>query len=167
MSDPIVVPPLSALRSQAEFETALRWSVGHALAVRSRVLTWTDPDFAQWPLDEAWLLDGLTAWLRLPQRRLVLLARHYAVFEREHARFVAWRRTWSHLVDAWSPCEGTEARLPMLVIDDRNLCLQVFDTVSWRGRLSLDERSAREWHDEIDALLQRCEAAFPAYRLGL
>jgi hypothetical protein len=48
-----------------------------------------------------------------------------------------------------------------LLIDDQRLCLQVFDTTQWRGRLSLDERAVHQWHDEIDALLQRCEAAFP------
>ena len=37
----------------------------------------------------------------------------------------------------------------------------------WLRRLSLDERAVRQWHDEVDALLQRCEAAFPVRPLGL
>jgi hypothetical protein len=160
-------PPLSALRSQADVAAAMRWSMGHALATRARRLTWLDPDFASWSLSDPALLEGLAAWLRLPQRRLVLLAHQYGTLERGHPRFVNWRRDWAHAIDVFAPSEGTEARLPTLWIDDRQLCLQVFDTTQWRGRLSLDESTVRQWHDEIDALLQRCEAAFPVRHLGL
>lgn len=167
MSEPADQPPLSALRSQSDVQTALRWAVQYALDTRSRRLLWLDPDFSAWPLDDPALLDGLTAWLRLPQRRLVLLAHQFGAVERLHPRFVAWRRTWSHVVDAWTPSEGIAVKLPSLLIDDQRLCLQVFDTAQWRGRLSLDERAVHQWHDEIDALLQRCEAAFPVRPLGL
>lgn len=167
MTDPAPEPPLSALRSQADVETAMCWSIEHALAVRARRLTWVDPDFSFWPLDDAALLGTLAEWLKLPQRRLVLLAHGYAQIERQHPRFVAWRRNWAHAVDAWTPSEGAEVRLPTLLLDDQRLCLQVFDTVHWRGRLSLDERAVRQWRDELDALLQRCEAAFPVRQLGL
>lgn len=160
-------PPLSALRSQAEFHQALGWSVQHALRTRARKLTWLDPDFSLWPLDDVRLLEDLSAWLRLPMRRLELLAHDYARVERQHPRFVAWRRTWAHAIDAWAPGVGVEARIPTLLLDDKALCLQVFDTAQWRGRLSLDERAVRQWRDEIDALLQRCEPSFAAHQLGL
>jgi hypothetical protein len=166
-SDRATDPPLSALRSQADVVAAARWSIDHALAARSRCLTWIDPDFSFWPIGDSALLDALTAWLRLPQRRLVLLAHEYVQIERQHPRFVAWRRNWAHAVDAWTPSSDNEVRLPSLLIDEQRLCLQVFDATHWRGRLSLDERAVRQWHDEIDALLQRCEAAFPVRTLGL
>lgn len=166
-ADAVAEPPLSALRSAADFHAALRWSVEHALATRSRRLIWLDPDFAGWPLDDPALLDLLTAWLQLPQRRLVLLGQQYAQMQRQHPRFVAWRRNWSHVIDAWAPSDGVEVKMPTLALDDGRLCLQVFDSLQWRGRLALDERAARKWRDEIDALLQRCEAAFPVHHLGL
>lgn len=161
------VPPLSALRSAADFEAALHWALGHALATRSRRMLWLDANFAAWPLNDSRLHDALTAWLRLPQRKLVLLAHSYDAVHRLHPRFVAWRRNWAHVIEAWSPSEGVEARLPTLLIDDRSLCLQIHDSTQWRGRLSLDEKAVRQWHDEVDALLQRCEAAFPVHQLGL
>lgn len=157
----------SALRSKADFQAALRWSLGHALANRSRRMTWLDPDFAVWPLDDAALLDALAQWLRLPQRRLVLVAHRYDVLARQCPRFVAWRRNWAHAIDAWSPSEGVDVRLPTLAIDDDRLCLQVFDSTHWRGRLALGETVVHQWQEEIDALLQRCEAAFPVHQLGL
>lgn len=167
MTEPAPQPPLSALRSQADVATALRWAVRQAAESRSRRMLWLDPDFSLWPLDDPDLLSSLSVWLRLPQRRLVLLAHQFGAIERLHPRFVAWRRQWSHAVDAWTPAEGNDVKLPTLLIDDRQLCLQVFDNTQWRGRLSVDERAVRQWHDEIDALLQRCEAAFPVRPLGL
>lgn len=167
MNAPSLDPPLSALRSQADVAAAMQWSIGHALDTRARLLTWLDPDFSAWKLDDPALIEGLTRWLRLPQRRLVLLAHDYGVLERSHPRFVTWRRDWAHAVDAYTPSDNTDARLPTLWIDDRQLCLQVFDARSWRGRLSIDERAVRQWHDEIDALMQRCEPAFPVRHLGL
>jgi hypothetical protein len=165
--DPPLDPPLSALRSKADFEQALFWALQQALAVRARRLTWIDPDFQAWPLDDPALLELMTHWLRLPQRRLVLLAHQFGTLERAHPRFVAWRRDRAHAVDAWSPSEGVEAKLPTLLLDDDQICLHMVDTVHWRGRLSLDASSAHQWRDEIDVLLQRCEASFPVHHLGL
>lgn len=158
-------PP--ALRSPGDVVRGIRWAVEHVARQRSRRMTWLDRDFAAWPLDEPELLDTLGSWLRQPQRRLVLIAHDYAVLQRRHPRFVAWRRTWAHAIEAWTPSEGVDISLPTMLVDDGYLCLQVHDALQGRGRISLDESAVRQWADEIDALLQRCEAAFPAHPLGL
>jgi hypothetical protein len=160
-------PAPSALRSQADFTAALHWALRHALRQRVRRITWLDADFSAWPLDDAGLLESLQAWLRLPQRRLVLIAHSYDAIPRRHPRFVAWRRNWSHAIEAWTPQEGEPLELPTLMVDDSGLCLQVFDRKQWRGRLSQDVHAMYQWVNEIDALMQRCEAAFPVHQLGL
>jgi hypothetical protein len=160
-------PLPDALRSRADFDAAVRGLLRHAIGQRSRRLTWLDPDFTAWPLGDPALLHDLTAWLKLPQRRLVLVACHFDEVPRQHPRFVAWRRDWSHAVEAWAPVPGADVRMPTLAIDDDRLCLQLFDRVQWRGRLALDEQAVRRWRDEIDALLQRAEPAFPAHQIGL
>ena len=156
-----------ALRSRADFDGAVCGALRHAIAQRSRRLIWLDPDFTAWPLGDPALLQDLTTWLKLPQRRLVLIAQRFDEVPRQHPRFVAWRRDWSHAIEAWSPSAGTEVQMPTLAIDDDRLCLQLFDRMQWRGRLTLDEQAARRWRDEIDALLQRCDAAFPVHHIGL
>lgn len=162
------LPPMpSALRSMGDFHDALRWSLDYAQRVRSRHLVWLDADFAVWPLDDGVLLQSLAAWLQLPQRRLTLVAHGFDELARRCPRFVRWRRDWTHAVEAWSPSEGVEVRLPTLVIDEQRLCLQLFDRIQWRGRLALDEAAVQQWKSECDALLQRCEATFSAYPLGL
>ena len=160
-------PQTQALRSLADFEQACLWAVAHAVQARSRRMIWIDPDFSAWPLDREELLQGLTDWVRLPQRRLVLIARDFSQLAHRCPRFVAWRRTWSHAVEAWSPSPGEDAPLPTLLIDDRSLHVQRFDPATGRGRAGLDEPAVRQWMSEIDALLQRCEASFAAHQLGL
>jgi hypothetical protein len=157
-------PPIT---SKAEFGAAVLWALQASVAANARRVVWVDPDFADWPLDVPALHDTLSAWLRLPGRRLVLLASDYGGVPRLHPRFVAWRRLWSHAVEAWTPADGAAVELPTLVLDDGAISVQVIDTQRWRGRAEVDPRAARLWRDEIDAVLQRSESAFPVSTLGL
>lgn len=158
-------PP--SITSRSEFVAALHWGFEQALAAQARRIVCVDADFANWPLDDTALHGVLTNFLKLPQRKLVLLATHYDAMPRLHPRFVAWRAAWSHAIDAWSPQEGEAPELPTLLLDDKALCVQLHDAVHWRGRAALDARDARLLRDEVDALLQRSEAAFPVTSLGL
>jgi hypothetical protein len=112
------------------------------------------------------LSKALTAWLRLPQRRLVLLAAGYDEFPRLHPRFVAWRRDWAHAVEAFAPAEpGIE--VPSWLVDDGPVVLELRDAERFCGHAVCDARAARRIRDETDALLQRCEAGFAPTVLGL
>jgi len=81
--------------------------------------------------------------------------------------------TWTLIVPSSSASVGTSPAapsagdLPTLAIDDGAISVHVIDLQRWRGRVSDDSRAARLWRDEIDAVLQRCEAAFPVNTLGL
>jgi hypothetical protein len=128
---------------------------------------WVDADFSDWPLDDPALLQALTDWLRLPQRRLLLLAADYEHLPRRHPRFERWRVDWTHAVEAWTPPPELADRLPRLLLDDGPVCVQLFDAQHWRGRAETDQRAASLCRQEIDAVLQRSETAFPVRRLGL
>jgi len=157
------LPPIT---SRAEFGAAVVWGVQTAALRGARRLWFTDPDFADWPLDDPALLAHLTAWLRLPQRCLVLLAASYDDVGRCKPRFVAWRRDWAHAVEAWSP-QDLPADLPTWLLDDGTVSVAVADRVHWRGRCAIDPRQAHLRRQELDAVLQRSEAAFPVNKLGL
>lgn len=157
-------PPIT---SRSEFVAALHWGFEQAIAGNARRIVCVDADFANWPFNDAALQALLTGWLKLPQRRLVLLATNYDAVQRLHPRFVAWRALWAHAIEAWSPQDGEAPELPTLLLDDRALCVQLFDAVHWRGRAALDARATRLLRDEVDVLLQRSEASFPVNSLGL
>jgi hypothetical protein len=158
------VPPIT---TRGEFVAALGWGFEQAIARGARRISCVDRDFADWPLDDVALHARLTTWLRLPQRRLVLLAAQYTEIPRRHPRFVTWRSLWSHSIEAWSPQEGSAVELPTLLVDDGALSVHLIDPVHWRGRAELDPRGARLWRDQLDALLQRSEPAFAVNQLGL
>lgn len=158
--------PAPAFASRAEFQAALLWGFEAALASGARKLWCVDRDFADWPLDDPALLDSLGGWLKLPQRRLLLLAAHYEDMGLRHPRFVAWRRNWVHAIDTLSPSEsGLE--LPSLLVDDGAVCVQLVDAVHWRGQARLDVPAVIPFRQAIDALIQRSAPAFPASHLGL
>ena len=165
MNKPPLVAP--AIDSHASFAAALRWAFEQSIERRARVITCADPDFADWPLDDSALQSRLTGWLRLPKRRLVLLAADYDEMPRRHARFAAWRVDWSHAIDAFSPPDDLKAELPSVFVDDADLSVELIDAVHWRGRVDIDARSAQLWRERIDVLLQRSEPAFPVNPLGL
>lgn len=166
-ASPASAPP-PVIDSRAAFTEALRWGFEQAVQRRARRVLCVDRDFAEWPLDEPALHTLWTDWLRPGQNRLVLLAQHYDEVPRRQPRFVAWRAAWSHAVETWSPAEdAAAAELPTLLVDDGPLSVHLVDAVHWRGRAERDARSARQWRDQLEAVLQRSERAFPVHPLGL
>ena len=159
------LPPV--IDSQAGFATALRWGFETAIGQGARQLLCVDARFEYWPLDDAALLAALGAWLRLPQRRLVLLAASFDEVPRRQPRFNTWRRDWTHATSFWQAPEEMAAELPTLLLADGAVSVRLIDAEHWRGRAEIDARSARLWRDRVDVVLQRSSPAFPVNTLGL
>ena len=164
MNDPASPPKID---SRIAFAAALRWGFDTAFARDARRIVCVDRDFAEWPLDEPALLDALAAWLRRPKRRLVLLAADFRAIPQRHPRFMAWRRDWAHAIEARQAPQELAAGLPSVLLDDRQLSVQLLDYVHWRGRAAQDARIAHLLREQVDAVLQRSESAFPVNTLGL
>ncbi len=168
MSDstrPEDAPP--AIDSRAGFVAAVKWGFESAFAEDARRIIAVDPSFAEWPLDDSMLLSALAAWLRRPQRRLVLLAAQYDEVQRRCPRFTARRVDWVHAIDAWIAPDEWVADLPSVLATDRRTSVHLIDAQRWRGRAERDERRARQWCEELDAVVQRSERGFGLKPLGL
>ena len=155
------------LRDRQGFLDGVAWGFRQAMAGGARRLLCTDPDFQHWPLDDRALLDELGRWLRLPQRRLVMLAGDWSRVPQRHARFTAWRRDWAHAIDTLRPQPEDAPELPTLLIDDREVCVRLFDAAQWRGRCQLDEGEVRQWQHEFARVVERATPDFPVTSLGL
>jgi hypothetical protein len=152
--------------SLAGFCAAVCAAAQAALEQRARSLLLVSPGFEGWPLEEPALLEALAAFVRLPDRRVRLIASRFDGVARACPRFVAWRQVWSHRVEALTPAEDG-AELPTLLLADRHLAVRVIDAQHWRGRVMVDRPAVHRLRHELDAFAQRCEPTFGASTLGL
>jgi len=153
------------LTGRQAFVDALRGLLQQTLAEGARELWWADADFADWPLNEAALVEALTQWAR-PHHRVHLIAHHYDEMPRRHPRFVRWRRDFNHLVDAWCAEDLEPAAHPTLCVGGHR-SIELLDREHWRARVSEEPADARLACERLDVILQRAAPGFAATTLGL
>lgn len=95
MSDPL---PGGRFSGREAFEQLIRDALDRAAQEGWPELILSDSSFVDWPLRERAVVESLHAWSGTG-RRLVMLAARYDEVLRHHARFVAWRKTWGHIVE--------------------------------------------------------------------
>lgn len=152
--------------TRLEFHDALRDAFAEVARVGCRELWLADEDFGDWPLGEAAVVDQLTQWAH-SHRRLTVVARHFDEVVRRHARWVEWRRQWSHVVECRAFEDAEAGEIPTLLLATGLVSVRLFDPVHHRGALSHDPADSIRYRELIDAVSQRSVAAFPATTLGL
>ena len=125
-----------------------------------------DADLADWPLGQAEVLDALTRWLRLPGRRLNLLAPQFDSLAQRQARFAAWRVNFVHAVESRTPEELAPDDVPSLLWVG-SCCIQVHDRQRWRGVKSEETEDLQRVKEQIAAISQRSAPSWPVRSLGL
>ena len=157
--------PEGAFDGRLEFLARLRAAVDAALREGWREIVFSDPTFVDWPLGERSFVEVLNAWAA-GGRSLTMLAGSFSIFDREHARFVQWRRTWSHIVDC-RVCTGAGAPRVPSAIWTPAWQLHRINIESSRGTSGSDSERRRALREQIDECLRRGRPAFPATTLGL
>lgn len=147
---------------------ALRDGLQLAAEQGGRELLWLDADFGAWPLSEPATLEALKQWA-LPHRQLRLAAARFDELRRLHPRFLQWRQTWDHVVQArqYEADDVGAGRPAGLLMAPGLFSLRLLDAQQWRAAISVrtaDEIAAREW---FDAVWQRSSESFSASTLGL
>ena len=158
--------PGTLITTRGEFHSALRLAFAEAAAFGSRELWLSDNDFADWPLSERAVIEHLTQWAA-SSRKITLLARNFDELARRHARWVEWRRQWSHIVSCRTNTELEADAMPTLLLASGTLSVRLSDAVHHRGRVSYDRADEIRCKELVDAVLQRSEEAFPATTTGL
>ena len=162
--DPSALPG-GRFEGRAAFQQNLRDALHCAAREGWRDIVVCDPTFEDWPLGERAVIDALNAWAA-PGRTWTMLAGRYDEVTRRHARFVQWRRTWSHLIDCRAVRSTDLMLMPSCIVGpawamrrlDLEHCTGVCsDEARWRVEL---QQEAKEW-------LRRSSPSFPATVLGL
>jgi len=157
--------PEGRLQGRNDFIELVRQAVSTAAAQGWVKMVWCDPDFADWPLGERSLIEDLQAW-SASGRSLHLLAQDFATLRQRHPRFVQWRVTWSHLVEARATGRAAGGELTSAIwtpgwtmerLDPKHNV--VVATTDPTRRVALGE--------SLDALWHRAAPSFPASTLGL
>ncbi|MBD3894038.1 hypothetical protein [Hydrogenophaga sp.] len=91
--------PQGRFQGRLAFAALVRQALAAAAAQGWNRIILCDADFSDWPLGERATIESLNAW-SAHGRSLHLLACDYSALRLQQPRFVQWRQTWSHLVQA-------------------------------------------------------------------
>ena len=128
-------------------------------------ITLSDADFLGWSLNQRAVIDSLSAWA-VAGRRLTLLANRYDAVQRLHPRFVSWRRTWDHLVEARLCDEPARGDVPSALWSP-SWCLRRTDGVRQAGIYGTDRAMNVNLREMLAERLRTSAPGFPASVLGL
>lgn len=156
---------LTKFSGRGEFQAALRGMFKRAAQEGWSEMVWSDPDFGDWPLGERATIEWLNQWAG-HGRRLILLAGHYDELIQRHARFVAWRKTWDHVLECRQSRSGDPGSTPS-AIWGRSAMLARNDVERCVGVQSDDPGRRLRLRQELDEWLAESMPAFPASTLGL
>jgi hypothetical protein len=156
----------SNISTRSDFLEAARSVLLQAEQGGTRAITLIDTDFSPWPLDDEPIVHALTRWIRRPGRRLRLVGNRFDVVQRDQPRFAAWRAPFAHAIEALRPTEVEPADMPSVLLLDAQ-CLELLDRERWLARLTNQRRALVLQRERLDALMQRCEVAWPVTVLGL
>ena len=125
----------------------------------------SDPDFHDWPLGERAVAQALNEWSHAG-RKLTILARNYDEVFRRHARFVAWRRTWGHIVECRGSASANAEEIPSALWSP-GWVFERLDLQRSAGVAGSEAVRRVALRERLNERLRKSSPAFPATTLGL
>jgi hypothetical protein len=163
--DTPIALPSRRFEGREEFRQLVRDALACAAREGWREIILSDASFEDWPLGERAVAESLQAWAH-GGRRLVLLARRYDAVLRQHARFVQWRGTWSHIVTALACPSADPLDLPSALWSP-GWVMERRDIERSNGYCGSEPDRRVLLRESLNAWLQKSSPAFPATTLGL
>ena len=164
-ADRLLPLPEGRFAGRLAFADTIRLALQHAACERWPVLVLCDADFADWPLGERAVIETLNAWAG-SGRLLRLLARDFAPLRQQHPRFVQWRTTWAHQVEAQAWARAAAGDLPSALWTP-GWALERLDVLRCTGVCSADPARRTALRERIDNAWSRSSPSFAASTLGL
>lgn len=157
--------PLGRFEGREAFAQLVREALACAAREGWREIILSDPGFADWPLGERALAQSLHDWAA-SGRRCVLLARRYDEVPRRHARFVSWRQTWAHIIEARACPWADELEIPSAIWSPAWV-MHRLDPQRCTGVSGVEPERRLALRELLDEWLKKASPAFQATTLGL
>lgn len=157
--------PSGRFAGRVEFQQLVRGALARAAREGWRELILSDPDFADWPLGERAVCESLRAW-SAAGRHCTLLAHRHDELAIRHARFVTWRRAWSHIVDARACASADPLEFPSAIWSP-GWVMQRLDRERCNGYSGAEPERRLLLRENLQAWLDKSSPSFPATTLGL
>lgn len=164
-TNPPVVLPSGRFAGREAFAQLVRDALACAAQQGWREIIFSDATFEDWPLNERLVADSLHAWSR-PGCRLVMLANRYDAVLRNQARFVSWRKTWSHIITCRVHRNLDPPDFPS-VLWSPVWALRRLDLVHSTGTCGAEPDRRVQIRETLDELNRNSSPGFPASTLGL
>ena len=167
MAEEAAPPTLPAGRftGRDDFRQLVRDALACAAREGWREIVLSDAGFGDWPLGERAVAESLQAW-SASGRRCTLLACRYGDVPGRHARFVTWRRTWSHIIDARACPSADPLELPSAIWSP-GWVMQRLDPERCNGFSGAEPERRLALRESLNEWLARSSPSFPATTLGL
>lgn len=161
---PIVLPS-GRFAGREAFAQLVRDALACAAQQGWREIIFSDGSFEDWPLHERLVSESLHAWSK-SGRRFVMLAGRYDSVLRYQPRFVAWRKSWGHIIDC-RVCRHVDAvDFPSLIWSPA-WALRRLDLFRSSGVCGAEPGRKVHIRELLDELHLNSGPGFPASTLGL
>lgn len=157
--------PSGRFEGREAFQQLVREALACAAREGWREIILSDADFGDWPLGERVVAQALQDW-SASGRRCILLAKSYDEVVRRHARFVTWRRTWSHIVEARACSFADMLEIPSAIWSPAWV-MQRLDPDRCNGFCGREPERRLALRENLNEWLGRSSPSFPAVTLGL
>jgi hypothetical protein len=157
--------PSGAFHGRDTFQQIVRDGLAAAAREGWREIVLSDPDFTDWPLYERAVVQSLQDWSQ-SGRKCILLARRYDDVARRHARFVTWRKTWTHIIDARGCSSADPLELPSAIWTP-TWAMERRDIEHSAGYSGAEPDRRLLLREKLNEWLAKSAPAFPSSTLGL
>jgi len=148
-----------------EFRQLVRDALAAGAREGWRELILCDPGFEDWPLGERAVVQSLADWSQ-SGRKCILIARNWDGAIRRHARFVTWRRTWTHIIEARACPSADPLDLPSAIWTP-TWVMERRDFERSRGYAGTEPDRRLTLREALNELLSKSTSSFPSSTLGL
>lgn len=161
--NPILLEGVFAGR--ADFQKLIRDAISAAAREGWREMVWFDLNYEDWPLGERSVEASLQAW-SATGRKLTIVAKRFDGLIAKHHRFVAWRKQWSHIIEARAIGSASDEEFPSLIIAP-HWAMQRLQPALCKGVAGYEAKRRVDLRELANEWLAKSSPSFPSTTLGL